>query len=378
MIFFWIVCAVWIATLILITWGLRSLKYLRAVPAATSNTAKISIIVAARDEADTIEPALHSLLAQDYGNYEIVVVNDRSADGTGKILERMKQQHPALEILHVDALPANWLGKNHALHLAASHATGDYLLFTDADVVMAPSTIARALSFAQANRLDHIAVFPEIPAPNYWTAAAFSLFGLGFLMLTQPWFVRDGRSPMPVGVGAFNFVRTETYREIGGHTRIPLRPDDDVALANKLHKAGARQDILIGKDLISVAWYASLGAFVRGLEKNSFAPFDYSVTKFTAAMTLHFLAYVVPWIGLFFGGTITILCAVTIAAQMLTLSATHGIAQKPWRFAPVMLVSSLVFEYAVIRAVVLTLRQGGIRWRETFYPLALLRTNSLK
>lgn len=374
---FAVLCAVWTLSLLLLTLGLRSIRFLRAVPPASTTDRIVSIIVAARDEADTIETALHSLLCQDYANYEVVVVNDRSADGTGGILDRIAGQHPHLRVVHVDTLPAGWLGKNHALHLAAGRAHGDYLLFTDADVVMSPSTLARAVAYAESNGLDHIAVFPEIPAPNYWTAAAFSLFGLGFLMLTQPWFARTGRSPMPVGIGAFNFVRATTYREIGGHTHIALRPDDDIAIANKLHKARARQDVLMGQGLISVMWYTSLGGFIRGIEKNSFAPFGYSLPKFAAAMILHFVAYVGPWLGLFLGGPITILCAVTIILQMLTLSATHAVAEEPWRYAPVMLFSSLIFEYAVIRAVWLTLRQGGIRWRDTFYPLALLRGNTL-
>lgn len=375
-IFFSILCAIWVASLLLVSWGIRSLKYLRNVtPVPTSS--KVSVVIAARDEAETIEHALQFILAQKYSDFEVIVVNDRSSDATGNILRRMQSQHPQLQVIDVDALPARWLGKNHAMHQAASSASGAYILFTDADVVMAPATIARAVTFVESNKLDHIAVFPEIPAPDFWTGVSFALFGLGFLMLTQPWFVRNGRTPMPVGIGAFNFIRASKYRDIGGHSSIPLRPDDDVALAYRLKHAGARQDILIGKDLISVAWYPSVTAFIRGLEKNAFAPFGYSFLKFAAAMGTHVLTYVVPWIGLLLGPTIAPIALATIIAQMLTLGATQAVAHKTWRYAPAFLPGALIFEVAVTRAVYLTLRQRGIRWRDTFYPLDVLRTNHL-
>lgn len=374
---FYIICAVWVLSLLLVTWGLRSLKYLRTVPLYGDNDIRVSVVVAARNEADTIERALHSLLHQDYLNYDVVVANDRSSDATGAILQRMRKQFPQLQVVEINELPTDWLGKNHALHAAAANAAGDYILFTDADVVMQPTTLSRAVSHCHSNRLDHVAVFPALPAPSYWTGACFSLFGLGFLMMTQPWFVRNGKTLMPVGVGAFNFVRTSKYAEIGGHAGIALRPDDDLALAFKLRKAGSRQDILIGVDQVAVEWYPNFGAFVRGLEKNAFAPFRYSLLRLTIAMTLHFIAYVVPWLGLLMGGRTALLCAITVMAQMATLSATAPVADRPWRFAPVIVFASVAFEYAVVRAVFLTLKRGGIQWRDTFYPLELLKTNPL-
>ncbi|HUP89165.1 MAG TPA: glycosyltransferase [Longimicrobiales bacterium] len=374
---FYVICAVWVLSLAIVMWGLRSLKYLRAVPTYAGREIKVSVIVAARNEADTIEQALHSLLHQDYPNYDVVVANDRSSDSTGAILQRMQREFPQLQVVEIEDLPARWLGKNNALHVAAANATGNYILFTDADVVMQPSTLSRAVSFCETNRIDHLAVFPALPAPSYWTGACFSLFGLGFLMMTQPWFARNGKTPMPVGVGAFNFVRRRKYAEIGGHSTIALRPDDDLALAFRLRNAGSRQDILIGVDQVSVEWYPNFGAFIRGLEKNAFAPFRYSMLPVTVAMLLHFMAYVVPWLGLFLGGRATWVCGLTVAAQMLTLSATAPVADRPWRFAPVILFASLTFEYAVFRAVFLTLKRGGIQWRDTFYPLDLLKTNPL-
>jgi cellulose synthase/poly-beta-1,6-N-acetylglucosamine synthase-like glycosyltransferase len=357
---------------------MRSLHRLRNVPAQKDLSVSISVVVAARDEAATVEHALQSLLAQDYPNFEVIVANDRSTDATGAILERIRAQHPQLKVVTISELPPNWLGKNHALHMAAQQATGDYILFTDADVVMQPSTLARALSFCEQHDVEHIAVFPDLPAPNYWTGAFFALFGLGFLMLTQPWFVRNGRTPLPAGIGAFNMVRRSAYLAIGGHTTFALRPEDDVALAVRLRTNGARQQVLLGEGQILVEWYATLPAAIRGLEKNAFAPFEYSLPLLLVAIGWHFLAYVVPWVGLFGPPSIRALCVVAIIAQIVSLGATGTAVMKSWRYAPVMPIAALIFEFTVLRAAFVTLRQGGIRWRDTFYPLELLRTNKLR
>lgn len=377
-VFFAFICAVWIASAALMTWGMRSLHRLREVPVQRGLSVSISVVVAARNEAGTIEQALQSLLAQQYEKFEVIVANDRSTDDTGAILERIGTQHPQLKLVTIDDLPPKWLGKNHALHIAAQQATGDYILFTDADVVMQPTTLARALSFCEQHDVDHIAVFPDLPAPNYWTGAFFALFGLGFLMLTQPWFVRNGRTPLPAGIGAFNMVRRSAYLAIGGHTTFALRPEDDVALAVRLRTNGARQQVLLGEGQISVEWYATLPAAIRGLEKNAFAPFEYSLPLLLVAIAWHFVAYVVPYIGLFGPPPIRALCVIAIIAQVLTLGATGSAVMKSWRYAPVMMIAALIFEYTVLRAAFVTLRQGGIRWRETFYPLELLRTNRLR
>lgn len=374
LILFSVIAAVWFVTLIVVTWGVRRLHTLRDVAPYNGPTKSVSVIVAARNEGHTIEAALSSLLHQDYPDYEIIVANDRSTDKTGEILARLNQQYPQLKTVTIEELPKGWIGKNHALQRGADMARGEYLLFTDADVVMQSKTLSRAVAYAESERLDHIAVFPDLPAPNYWTGAFYSLFGFGFLMLTQPWFKK---TLVPVGVGAFNFIRRTAYDAAGQHTKIPLRPDDDVALARKLRESGATSEVLIGAGQISVEWYSGLREATRGLEKNAFAPLEYSLPLFVVVVLLHFVSYVLPWLGLFAGGWITIVCTLIIAAQMLSLASTGRIAGSPWKHAPVMPLAALAFELILTRAVFLTLKNGGIRWRDTFYSLEQLRSNRL-
>jgi hypothetical protein len=135
----------WLAVVTLVLWigvaasiavGVRSIRFLRDIPlpGIADRLPRLSVVIAARDEAAAVEQALSSVLLQQYPDFEVVVVDDRSTDGTGAILDRMAEREPRLRVVHVDAVPAGWLGKNHALHLGAQGATGELILFTDADV----------------------------------------------------------------------------------------------------------------------------------------------------------------------------------------------------------------------------------------------------
>src|SRR5207248_653474 len=129
-----------------LAYGLGKIGWLSDQPLMPSGDApRVSIVISALNEADTIEPALRSVLALDYPDLEVVVVDDRSTDATPEILDRLCCEHPALKVVHVRELPPGWLGKNHALQHGASLASGEYILFTDADVMFGPSAVSRAV-----------------------------------------------------------------------------------------------------------------------------------------------------------------------------------------------------------------------------------------
>src|SRR3954468_271576 len=161
-----------VATAVQVYRGVRSIRALRDLPPLAGPLPRVSIVIPARNEERNLEEALRSILALDYDNLEIDVVDDRSTDRTGEILDRMALADPRLRIVHVRDLPPGWLGKNHALWLGAEKATGDYLLFTDADVVMEPSTLRRAAGLMAADGLDHLMASPEIERPS----ALFEMF----------------------------------------------------------------------------------------------------------------------------------------------------------------------------------------------------------
>lgn len=357
--------------------GNRAIRALREFsPDPPDEPPRVSVVVAARDEARNIREALRSLLSLRYPDYELIVVDDRSTDGTGKILDSMAAENPALRVVHVDDLPPGWLGKNHALAAGAGRATGSLLLFTDADVVMEPTALARAVNALEAGTLDHLAATPgmgmKTPCLRMF-GAAFIVF---FSLFARPWKARDPKSGFHVGIGAFNLVRADAYRAVGGHDTIRMRPDDDLKLGKILKRGGFRQDAAYAPDFLAVEWYASLGELVRGLEKNVFAGCDYRIGLALSGAAFHLAASVWPWATLMATGGATralyggvVLVATALAADCASF---HGARR---RYAAAFPLCSALFVWIILRTTFLNLAQGGIRWRGTFYRLSELKAN---
>ena len=357
-----------------IVFGLRRLYLLRDLP-ATSSDSLVSIVVAARDEERGIEAAARSLLALRHP-IEIIFLDDRSTDRTGGILDRLGREDPRLRVRHIRELPEGWLGKNHALHLGASEARGSWLLFTDADIVMEPETVTRALGYAEREGFDHLTVLPETIVPGFWLQAFVTTFSVWGMAASRPWVVRRPGNRRYLGVGAFNLVRRESYLKAGGHQRIPLRPDDDLKLGKILKKSGARTDVLRGRGAVSVEWYRSLGEAIGGLMKNSFSVVEYRTIVALAGALVYVVAALGPFVALAFGSTLTrIFGAGTLAAELLAAWTLSRDIPTPRRSALMFPIACLILCWVLLRATITTLVVGGIRWRGTFYPLAELKRN---
>jgi len=336
---------------------------------------RVSVVVAARDEGATIEAGLESLLAQDHPDLEVIVVDDRSTDGTGAAIERSAARDPRVRALRIDHLPAGWLGKNHALARGAALATGRYLLFTDADVVFQRDTVRKVLAYAVTKHVEHVTAAPGIRARSWPLALLVGTFAVLLGRFTKPWRARDPRSAAYIGIGALNLVRRDSYEAAGGHGAIRLRVDDDLRLGERLKRRGSRQDFLIGRGALAVEWYPSLPAMVRGLEKNAFAGLDFRVTLVCATSLLLIALFIAPFLLVWSSeqGVVQALygasCATVIAGQARA-ARDSGVAAWPALLAPV---GVAVFLFTLWRSTWLTLRQGGVRWRGTLYPLSELR-----
>ncbi len=357
--------------------GLGRLRRLvESAPRAESGAPLVSIVVAAKDEARGIETAARSLLAQRYPSFEIVAVDDRSSDETGAILDRLSQADPRLRVVHVHELPPGWLGKNHALSVGAAAARGEWLLFTDADVVMEPDTLARAVGCAERGGLDHLAVLPDIRMPGLLLQAFSVGFACWGLVALRPWKASNPRSWRFVGIGAFNLVRAAAYARAGGHAPIRLRPDDDLKLGKILKRSGARGDFLLGKGLISVEWYHSVGAAINGLMKNSFSVVEYHILPMLAGVPLYLIGGLGPLLAVLLGtGPVRWFGAAAVLIQLGILLRGAAETGTPRRAVLLYPLVSILFAWIILRALVLNLSQGGIVWRGTFYPLAELRRN---
>jgi len=368
-----------LATTIEFAIGNRSLSRLGNLPPfAGSPAPKVSVIIAARNEARNIEQGLRSVLAQDYPNIEFIAVDDRSTDETGDILDRMAKDDPRLRVVHIMELPNGWLGKNHALHFGAERATGELLLFTDADVVMERSVISRAVGFLVRKKIDHLAVTPQLRMPGALLSMFGGTFALFFGLYAKPWKARDPKSPRHIGIGAFNLIRVEVYRAIGGHRAIAMRPDDDMKLGKLIKKHGYRQDVALGGDLITVEWYSSLGELTRGLEKNSYAGVEYNLFVVILSSIALLVVFGWPIIALLVTQGITrwlnLAIVVLLAVLYIDTAQTHGAKRWHCVAAPV---TALLFLYIIWRATLKTLWNNGIDWRGTHYSLKELKANKV-
>lgn len=371
--------AVQLALLGVLAWGGWAMRPFAPAPRDPERPwPAVSVLVAARDEAWGVEACVRSLLALDYPAIEVIAVDDRSTDATGAILDRLASQDPRLQVLHVAELPSGWLGKNHAQWLAAGRARGELLLFTDADIEFSPAALRDAVSILEAERLDHLALGPALTLPGMPLAACIAYFARQFALLLRPWRARDPDSDGYIGIGAFNLVRAGAYRAAGGHARIPLRPDDDIRLGQILKQAGFRQDLRHAPDALRVTWYGTVGAFVRGLEKNVLAGLDYQGALGLAGLALLLGLEVLPWIVLVAGeGGARAAAAAAIGAALLSLAAILHVARAPVVAALLQPFAALVFAWACMRSIVLAYARGGILWRGTLYRLDELRRNAL-
>lgn len=352
--------------------GVRQLRQLAEQPAVGA-TPLLSVIIPALNEADTIEPALRSLLAADYPALELIAINDRSTDATGKILDRLAQEDARLQVLHVDTLPAGWLGKSHALHLGAQQARGEYLLFTDADIRFSRPALRQALAYTVAHGLDHLVVLPELQARAPLLRMLLLQFLAGFLLIYRPWQVRRDRRRF-VGVGAFNLVRASVYRAVGGHQAVAMTPLDDTLLGKRLMLAGASADALLGSAAVMVDWYPSTGAMIEGLAKNGFAAFDYQISKLLATTLLIGLVAIWPLPGLFLSTPLgQLACLAVMALGAGTLYALLRQADWPSWILLLAPLATLISLYMCWRSALLALSRGTVSWRGTEYPLAELR-----
>jgi glycosyltransferase involved in cell wall biosynthesis len=378
----------WIALTILLLWllvavdiirGNRSVRALRDIsPDQPVGAPRVSIIVAARNEARNIRMALQSLLALTYSDFELIVVDDRSDDGTGSILDDMASTGHRLQVIHIDNLPSGWLGKNHALWVGACRAGGELMLFTDADVVMEPTSLARAVTMLREVTADHLAVSPSMTMPTTFLQMFGASFIIYFSMFARPWKARDPQSACHVGIGAFNLVRSNAYRAVGGHETIRLRPDDDLKLGKILKRGGFRSDVAYGPDFLSVEWYASVGEVVRGLEKNAFSGCDYRIPLALFGALFHLCATVWPYLAIFVthGATRAVYAGAVLTLTLLFADCASFHGSKRWHAVGFPLCTAL-FVWIMLRTMVLNLVQGGITWRGTFYPLKELKANRI-
>jgi Glycosyl transferase family 2 len=356
--------------------GIRSLPCLKDfAPATGVDLPKISILVAARDEARKLPEALASFLALDYSNYEVVAVNDRSRDDTRKILDAAAREHPNLKVVHIETLPPGWLGKPHALEQAYEHSSGEWLVFTDADVYFASDVPRRAMAVTLANRWDHLTLLGRAEMFRFFEKITMTFFGFGFVIGTKPWQAHDPKSRSYLGVGAFQMVRRGSYEAIGTHRKLRMEVIDDMKLGKLIKEAGFSSGVARAGEAVSVHWHDGVRNIVLGTTKNFFAACGFSVPRTLFRIFGLVLMCVFPFAALpFMRGWALGFDAIAVALPVIAhgQAARECGASRLWGIS--LPIGALIFVWMLGRSMIVTLRQGGIDWRGTFYPLKDLKS----
>ena len=343
---------------------------------------RVSIIVPARNEAEHIEAGLLSLLELEYPDYEVIAVDDRSDDATGAILDRLQAQwrptgessHHRLKVLHVTELPMGWLGKTHAMWQAAKQARGDWLLFTDADVVFRSDALRRALVYAEREQADHLVLFPTMVMKSVGERMMQAFFQSQFVFARRPWKAADPKSHDAIGVGAFNLIRRDVYERIGSYERMRLEVLDDMRLGELVKQEAFRQRVAFGRGLLRLRWVFGATGMVQNLTKNGFAILKFNVWFALLAVCGILLLNVAPCVSALLTpawGRMRFLAA--LAAIVLIYVGMSWYSDIPPGYAVLHPIGAVLFCYALLRSMVLTLRHGGVAWRGTLYPLSELR-----
>lgn len=346
-------------------------------PATPDGNPRVSIIVPARDEEADIAEALTRLLALDYEDYEVIVVDDRSTDRTGEIIDRIAagaKAHGRLKVIHVNSLPAGWLGKTHAMWTAAKQASGDWLLFTDADVLFKPDSLRRALAYAEAEPADHVVLLPRMIMKRPGEKMMIAFFQTLFVFGHRPWKVADPKAKDHMGMGAFNLVRRRVYDAIGSYERLRMEVLDDMKLGKVVKNAGYAQRNVFGEDLISVRWARGAMGVVRNLTKNFFAVMSFQWPRLLLSCFALAFLNLLPFLGIWLAnGWARLPYAVALASMFLIYVGVSWKSAVPSYYFVLHPVSTALFVYTMLLSMILTLSRGGVVWRGTFYPLDELR-----
>ncbi len=341
----------------------------------------VSVIVALRNEAPSIERTIRSLLAQQLPSLEVIAVDDRSDDGSGEILERLAEGDSRLKVVRVKTLPPHWLGKNHACHLGAGQAREEMLLFTDGDIIFEPDALRRALLLMERHGLGHLAVAHQLIAPGFLERAFQSAFGMFFVLRFRIWNLHRQGSSGYTGIGAFNLVRRESYLAMGGHRILSMEVVDDVKLGLILRRSGVPQAMAVSGGRVYLRWQEGFRGCLRGLQKNLFAGMEWRWSMMLASLAGLGLMTLAPWVAL----TLTDLWATRLAAGMGILLPTLLLGIAARRGGGRSGLEGFAFPFAVGALIAATLTsalsatwRGGIVWRETRYNLTELRAGCVR
>lgn len=291
-----LVALVWASRHVQISLEKRLDNLLRAdSPGPPPDAPFLSVLVAAKDEAENIERCVRTMLDQDYGRYEVIVVNDRSADDTAAIVERIAAEDPRVRLINIRELPEGWLGKNNAMQTGIRQARGDWLCMIDADCRQTSRrTLSTAMQYARDTEADLLSVLPVLEMRGFWENVVQPVCGGVMMIWFKPKNVNDPARPAAYANGAFMLIRRSAYEAIGTHEAVRTCLNEDMHMAARIKRAGLRLRVVRNEGLYLVRMYTSLRAILRGWSRIFLGTFGTAV-RLTVSLLVLVLMGLLPY-----------------------------------------------------------------------------------
>ena len=370
-------CVAWCASFLVVLLFRRIRIFEKAEPPPPGEWPRLSVVIATCNDAYTIEKTLNTLLQQDYPDLEIVVVNDRSTDETGALIDKIARTDSRVRTAHIQRLPAGWLGKVHALHVGTQKTSGEWILYTDADVYFKQGALRKAIAFVLADHSDHLALMPVPHAPSFWLRVVLQAVGSVFVLGTRAAHLGKPGTKAFVGAGAFNLVRKAALDRTEGFAWLRMEVVDDVGLGLMLQRSGARSSFAITLQDVSFTWYPSLSAMFKGLEKNFFGVLAlYSITRMISIIVLAWAYALAPFVAIIYSLKIPFLLIVGLVAYLFLVAGAVGVKLMfKQKLLPLLFVQvgHILISLMLLRSGIMCIVRGGITWRGTWYSLDELR-----
>ena len=372
--------AVWVATLVWNAWNSRDVPSVSAAKEFSLRAnPRVSILIPARNEAAILATTLPAFLAQDYENYEVILVDDASTDGTAELAQSFASRHPdRLRVIRIESLPENWVGKTHALHQAFQAATGEWVLATDADIVFHPKALRAGLWLAETQQAELVSIYAFLECDSFWEKVMMPGFGGALFTFFPLRKINDPRSSVALASGGYILMRRRTWAGLGGYEAIRHEMIDDLNTAKRVKHSGHRIFVAVTRNLLRTRMYASFGEIWEGMRKNVFAAFRYSVARTLGAAAGSLLMNLLPLLGLtysagrWFGvapgvsGQADVIFAFSAGQYSLcvllhlVIVAFYGIR---WRYALLAPLGAILYTLIGLDSMLRTLLGKGVSWK---------------
>jgi hopene-associated glycosyltransferase HpnB len=376
--------ALWLACLV---WNVHNSRETPVVTAtmtfALREHPRVSILIPARNEAAILAMTLPAFLAQDYDNYEVILADDASTDGTGELAQSFAARHPGrLRVIRIEGLPPGWIGKAHALHRAFEAADGDWVLATDADVVFHPKALRAGLWLAERQQAELVSIFAFLECGSFWEKLMMPVFGLMLASVFPLRKINDPQSSVALASGGYILMRRETWAGLGGYEVIRGEMIDDLNTARRVKHSGRRIFVAVTRSLLRTRMYESFSEMWEGLTKNAFAAHRYSAIRsltliagiwFTTLLPLVALVWTTFWRAMPAGEQSPgmDLVFVLALAQYFLSAALHSVLIAfygiPWGYALLAPLGSLLYTAIALDSMLRTLLGKGVSWKLRVY-----------